>query len=585
MNIDQMAVLPIVTLVSWLAVRLTIWRRQSWHAKKAIESVGAGYWVLNSQGQFLDVNDAYCRMMGYTRSQILTMNIADFEAVATQEAICKQIERILRNGQECFETQHRKSNGEWVDLEITVTAVGKKRVIVFLRDISERKKAASEINQLALYDPLTGLPNRRLLHDRVNQALLYSSRSQNHGALLFIDLDHFKTLNDTQGHDRGDELLRLVAQRLLSCVREGDTVARFGGDEFVVLLVRLSRDAAEAAASVQTIAEKILNDLARSFPLGNMDHTTSASIGISLFCDKTLSNKDVLKQADLAMYKSKAAGRNGLSFFDPNMQVAVEERLALESDLRKALREKQFVLHFQPLADRYRRIIGAEALIRWQHPNKGLVPPNQFIPLAEETGVILQLGQWVLETACLQLSQWSRQAQTAELVLAVNVSVKQLQHPKFVAQVIDALHRTGANPERLKLEVTESVLVSNVESVISTMAALKAVGVRFSLDDFGTGYSSLGYLSRLPIDQLKIDRSFVANVTSSANAVSICVAVISLARSLNLKVVAEGVETEEQFELLTGVHGCEYVQGYLIGYPLIASEFEVLFNAAVNRST
>ena len=582
-SIVRAAVMLNALLSVWIAVLLVMRMRQSRHAERAIESVGSGYWVLNARGEFVDVNAAYCRMVGYTRKQILSMHIADFEAVATRDGIRKQIERILLNGQERFETRHKKRNGGWVELEITVTAVAKQQVIVYLRDISERKKAAIEINQLALYDPLTGLPNRRLLQDRTEQVLLNSSRSKHHGALLFIDLDHFKTLNDTLGHAKGDDLLRQVARRLSSCVREGDTVARFGGDEFVVVLARLSIDAGEAAAEVKSIAIKILNLLARTFQLGDIDHTTTASIGISLFSNNELSLEDVLKQADLAMYKSKAAGRNGLHFFDPAMQVAIEARMALESDLRSALREQQLVLHYQPQTTRDRRISGAEALVRWQHPKLGLVLPNQFIPLAEESGIILLLGQWVLEAACRQLVQWAAAARTADLVVSVNVSVRQLQQPDFVEQVLSALLRTGANPRRLKLELTESVLVSNIEDVIAKMTALKDHGVSFALDDFGTGYSSLAYLSRLPIDQLKIDRSFVSQMVSSENAESICVAVISLARSLNLTVVAEGVETEAQFHLLTRVHQCEYVQGYLLGRPCPVAAFDALLRVDVRQ--
>ena len=571
-------VVLMVAVALWLATTLAVRLRQTKNAQRAIESVGSGYWVLNARAEFIDVNAAYCRMVGYTRAQILSMSIADFEAVATQDGIRKQIGRILLKGQERFETRHKKSNGDWVELEITVTAVGKQQAIVYLRDISERKRAAIEINQLALFDPLTALPNRRLLQDRIEQALHNAARSKHHGALLFIDLDHFKTLNDTLGHAKGDDLLRQVAGRLVSCVREGDTVARFGGDEFVVLLARLCVDANEAAAEVKSIAIHILSQLARTFHLGDIDHTTTASIGISLFSNSALSLEDVLKQADLAMYKSKAAGRNTLHFFDPAMQVAIEARMALESDLRSALREQQLVLHYQPQTTSDRRITGAEALVRWQHPRLGLVLPARFIPLAEESGIIIQLGEWVLETACLQLVQWARQVHTADLVLAVNVSFRQLQQADFVEKVMAIVQRTGANPRRLKLELTESVLVSNIEDVIAKMSALKTRGVSFSLDDFGTGYSSLAYLSRLPIDQLKIDRTFVADMESSENAESICVAVISLARSLNLKVVAEGVETEAQFRLLTRVHRCEYVQGYLLGRPGPIADFNALLD-------
>jgi diguanylate cyclase (GGDEF)-like protein/PAS domain S-box-containing protein len=561
-----------VSIVAFLLLRV----RQSRHAEKAIESVGSGYWVLNANADFIDVNAAYCRMVGYTRSQILSMRIADFEAVATQDRIRAQIQRIIHQGPEQFETRHRKRNGDWVELEITVTAVGTSQVIVYLRDISERKKAALEINQLALYDPLTALPNRRLLYDRVEQALLQASRSEHHGALLFIDLDHFKKLNDTLGHAKGDNLLRQVGQRLVACVREGDTVARFGGDEFVVLLARLSGNATDAAAEVRAVGMKILASLARTFVLDNVEHNTTASIGVSLFSSHAVSLEDVLKQADLAMYKSKAAGRNGLHFFDPAMQVAIEARTSLEADLRLALREQQFVLYYQPQACADGTVTGAEALVRWQHPVFGLVQPNDFIGLAEESGLILPLGQWVLEAACQQLAQWAGHYQTVHLVLAVNVSAKQLQQPDFVEQVLATLQRSGADPRKLQLELTESVLVSNVEDVIAKMNALKARGVSFSLDDFGTGYSSLGYLSRLPIEQLKIDRSFVSQIELSDNAVSICVAVIGLARSLRLTVVAEGVETQAQLYLLTTVHHCQFVQGYLIGRPLPIQAFDAL---------
>ena len=563
--------LPVFLLLfvgfSVLAAQLYQQVRQARHAQQAIESVGSGYWVLNARGEFLEVNAAYCRMVGYTRAQILNMHIADFEAVATQDKIRQQIERILQKGQEQFETRHRKSNGDWVDLEITVTAVGTRQAIVYLRDISERKRAASAINQLALYDPLTALPNRRLLQDRIAQALHHAARTGEHGALLFIDLDHFKKLNDTLGHAKGDQLLQQVAQRLSACVREGDTVARFGGDEFVVVLAHLSTDASVAATEVRSLAMKALERMSQVFRLEQVEHHTTASVGAALFSDGTLSVEDVLRQADLAMYKSKAAGRNGLHFFDPAMQVAIEVRTRLEADLRVALREAQFVLYYQPQSDAERRMIGVEALVRWQHPEMGLLPPNEFIALAEESGHILTLGQWVMETACRQLVQWSAHAATAHLAMAVNVSARQLQQADFVEQVLACLQRTGARPDRLTLELTESVLVSNMDDAIAKMVVLKARGVSFALDDFGTGYSSLSYLSRLPIDQLKIDRSFVSRMESSGNARSICVAIIGLARSLGLNVVAEGVETEAQFELLTAVHRCELVQGFLLGRP------------------
>ena len=335
--------------------------RQCSYAQAAMESVGCGYWILNARAEFVDVNEAYCRMVDYTRTQVLGMQIADFEAVATQDNIAQQVQRILRFGQQRFETRHRKRDGGWIDLEVTVTPASKAEAIVYLRDISERKKATDEINRLALYDPLTALPNRRLLQDRIRQVLLQAARSAQHGALLFIDLDHFKRLNDTLGHATGDDLLRQVGQRLVLCVREGDTVARFGGDEFVVLLAQLSGNANEAAAEVRAIGLKILASLGLSFHLEQIEHHTTASMGAALFCSAQLTPEDVLKQADLAMYKSKAAGRNSLHFFDPTMQVAVQARTRLEADLRVALRESQFEVVYHPQANADKSITGAEA--------------------------------------------------------------------------------------------------------------------------------------------------------------------------------------------------------------------------------
>ena len=544
------------------------------YAEKAIDSVNAGYWVLNDQAVFVDVNPAYCRMVGFSRSEILSMRISDFEANVPQSKILAQIQRILKKGQEQFETRHRKSNGEWIDLEVTVTAVAGQQVIVFLRDISDRKQSAEVINSLAFFDPLTALPNRSLLQDRLEQAFVSSGRTEQHGAILFINLDHFKTLNDTLGHNKGDSLLLQVGQRILACVRDGDTVARFGGDEFVVVLVGLDERAPEAAADVEVIARKILSSLALSYQLGSVDRHSTASMGISLFKGQGVPVEDLLKQADLAMSKSKESGRNALHFFDPAMQAAIVTRTALEADLRAAVRENQLVLHYQAQVAGSHQITGAEALVRWQHPTRGMVSPMEFIPLAEETGLILPLGLWVLETACKQLTQWAQQPEMADLIVAVNLSAKQLQQDDFVDQVMQVLARTGANPERLMLELTESVLVSNLESIITKMSALKALGVGFSLDDFGTGYSSLAYLSRLPLDHLKIDRSFVMNIESNDNAVVICAAVISLAHSLRLQVVAEGVETEAQRYFLNTVHGCDFLQGYLISRPLPVADFE-----------
>ncbi len=443
------------------------------------------------------------------------------------------------------------------------------------RDVSEHKKAQEQINSLAFYDALTELPNRRLLIEQLKRALLTHVRNQRFAALLFIDLDNFKTLNDTLGHETGDLLLQQVAQRLLSCVREADSVARLGGDEFVVMLPGLSADALDAATDAEQVGHKILDAFVPVFVLAGREYRSTPSIGITLFGQGTQGVEDLLKQADLAMYQAKAAGRNTLRMFDHGMQAVVDARASLESDLRAAIRQSQFVLHYQAVVDRNGRAIGAEALVRWRHPTRGQVSPGQFIPLAESTGLIVPLGQWVLDSACAQLAAWGASANTRDLTLAVNVSAHQFKAPDFVELVFKALEGHGANPERLKLELTESLLADNVEDVVQTMTALRARGLAFSLDDFGTGYSSLSYLKRLPLAHLKIDQSFVRDLLVDPNDEAIARTIVALGASLGLAVIAEGVETEGQLALLKAM-GCETFQGYLFARPVPIDEFEAL---------
>jgi len=434
------------------------------------------------------------------------------------------------------------------------------------RDITARKLAEDETQRLAFYDTLTGLPNRRLLIDRLGHAQVTSARSRRHGALLFIDLDNFKDLNDTLGHDVGDLLLEQVALRLVSCLREGDTAARFGGDEFVVMLEDLSDQEDEAVRQVERVAEKILARLNAPYELLGREHNSSPSIGITLFCGTATSVDELLKRADVAMYQAKAAGRNTLRFFDPQMQAAVLARAALDADLRQGLQRNELLLHYQPMVDGYNDVVGYEALLRWRNPQRGLVTPNEFIPIAEQSGLILAIGQWVLRTACQQLVQWAQQPATERLSIAINVSARQFRQSDFVEQVTAVLDETGADAQRLKLELTESLLISDVEDAIRKMGALRTRGVRFALDDFGTGYSSLAYLKRLPLDQIKIDQSFVRDVLSDPNDAAIVRTILALARAMDLQAVAEGVETEGQRRFLLD-HGCTLFQGYLFGRP------------------
>ena len=444
----------------------------------------------------------------------------------------------------------------------------------FVHEI-QRRQAADEIEHLAFYDPLTSLPNRRLLHDRLRYALAASARHRNHGAVLFIDLDDFKSLNDTKGHNIGDLLLIEVAARLQACMRGKDTVARVGGDEFVVILEELSEDPQQAVTQTEAVTDKILYAISQPYSLQGYEYHSSTSIGISLFRNQESTMDELLKRADTAMYQAKIAGRKTKRFYDPAMQEALETRTMMEYDLRRAQAENQFTLHYQMQVNHSGQIIGAEALIRWQHPQRGLVSPMQFIPLAEETGMILIIGKWVLESACAQLDAWKTDPLTHKLQLAVNVSACQFRQPDFVEQVRQILHRYALNPDRLKLELTENIMLDSIDETIIKMQSLRKDGVRFSMDDFGTGYSSLSYLTQLPFDQLKIDQSFVRNIGVKHSDAVIVQTIIGMANNLGMEVIAEGVETEEQRAFLEQ-HGCTLCQGYLFGKPVPIEEFESL---------
>jgi diguanylate cyclase (GGDEF)-like protein/PAS domain S-box-containing protein len=539
--------------------------------------------ITDANTVILRVNQAFTRITGYTAEELVGQTPSMLQSGRHDADFYRKMwESIKRTDGWNGEIWDRRKNGEVYPKLLTITAVRDStgavtHYIGTHQDITERKDAEERIAELAFFDQLTGLPNRTLLLDRLKHAMLASSRSGSFGALLFIDLDNFKMLNDTLGHDMGDLLLKQVANRLQLGVREGDTVARLGGDEFVVILEGLSKDKEEAAAHVEIVGEKLQAALKQPYLLGNINHHSTASIGVTLFMDDLASRDDLMKQADLAMYMSKEVGRNLLRFFEPSLEAAVQERAAMEADLRLAIDEQQFLLHYQPQVTSEGQLTGAEALVRWQHPQRGMVAPDEFIPLAEKSGIILSLGDWVLRTACIQLVAWAAKPEMAHLTLAVNVSACEFRQPNFVGRVLTALNVTGANPQRLKLELTESLLVENVQDVIEKMAALKAQGVGFSLDDFGTGYSSLSYLKRMPLDQLKIDMSFIRDVLTDPNDASIVKTIIALAMSLGLNVIAEGVETEAQLDFLAGV-GCHAYQGYFFSKPLPIHDFELLYS-------
>jgi diguanylate cyclase (GGDEF)-like protein len=490
---------------------------------------------------------------------------------------------MLRQSSSCrnLEVQFKKKNGDpvWGEMSASMMEVdGVPCILSVTRDLTESKAAQDEIQNLAFYDSLTGLPNRRMLLDRLRMVQVQSAEaeSKRSQALLLVDLDNFKTLNDTLGHQTGDLILQQAARRIAGCAHEADTVARLGSDEFVVMLEDLSEVAEEAAAHAKAIGEKILVAVSQPYLVMDRECLSTASIGIVVFGNQRNNTDEIMQQVDIALHQAKAAGHSTMRFFSPALQAAVNARATLEEDLRQGIKEQQFLLYYQPQVDRG-RMTGSEALIRWKHPVRGLVAPDDFIPLAEESKLILPLGDWVLETACAQIALWAGRKETNQLTVAVNISALQFKQPEFVEHVLKAIHHSGANPKNLKLELTESMLVENIDEVIAKMTELKAHGLSFSLDDFGTGYSSLAYLKRLPLDQLKIDRAFVRDMLVDATSGAIAQTIISLGRAMGLSVIAEGVENEEQRGFLAGL-GCHSFQGYLISRPLPLDEFEAMID-------
>ena len=679
-----------------------ILKRESEKNVALLRNASDGIHILDTAGNLLEASDSFCRMLGYSRAEMVGMNVAQWDAQQDEEALRATLERqFARKERSLFETRHRRKDGSCLDVEVSgypleldgspvlfnssrditerkraedslresemrlraiieqspigmvfardgitvnvnavylemfgyaraddvcgrplleqvapqcradVTERYRRRLtsdtepsvyesvglradgtqfpmhvtakrlmlkdgpltLAFLMDITRQRASEDEIRRLAFFDYLTDLPNRRLLLDRLQHAIATSGRSGRHGALLFIDLDNFKSLNDTLGHSVGDALLKQVALRLRENVRASDSVGRLGGDEFVVILEDLSTELMEAAQQTETASSKILAALRPSYWLSSGECHCTASLGATLFSGNTSSQDELLKQADIAMYQAKKGGRNALRFFDPRMQDAINAKAALEGELRQALERRQFELRFQVQVDGTGRPFGAEALLRWNHPERGMVSPAEFIPLAEETDLIVPIGHWVLETACAQLKAWESHPATAALSLCVNVSARQFHRADFVDTVASTVEAHAINPGLLTLELTESLLLEKVEETIATMTALGRTGVRFSLDDFGTGYSSLQYLKRLPLHQLKIDQSFVRDIAVDSNDLTIVQTIIAMARSLNLDVIAEGVETQEQLRLLIS-RGCREFQGYLFGRPVPIVDFD-----------
>lgn len=534
---------------------------------------------LSEKGEYLNIWAHDETLLAQQKDLLLGRTVLDMLPPNAAKEVMTALSEAGENGYShghviCLELPHGR---HWFELSTALKPGADKihkHFIMISRDITSHKKSEEEIQHLAYYDQLTGLPNRRLFLDRLNQAMAYTHRNQRTGALFFLDLDNFKVLNDTLGHAMGDLLLRQVAQRLMACVREGDTVARLGGDEFVVLLEDLQEPTLETYEQARSIGDKVLLTLGQPYELTNHSLICTPSIGVTFFHGHHIAMEELLKQADLAMYQAKNAGRNALRFFDTQMQATINQRASLETALRIALDHQQFELYYQIQVDEQRNVIGVEGLIRWHHPEKGMISPGQFIPIAEETGLILPLGQWVIEQACAQLAHWQQSKNTRTLTIAINVSAKQFHQKNFVQHIQTALQPYGFDPALLKFELTESLLLEDIEETIETMTQLQEIGVTLSLDDFGTGYSSLQYLKRLPLAQLKIDQSFVRDIATDDSDRAIVRTIIAMAKSLDMDVIAEGLETSEQFHWLKE-GGCAHFQGYYFGYPVPLNELIV----------
>lgn len=544
-----------------------------------------GMLITDAQNRILRVNRAFTRISGYSPAEAIGQTTALLASGKHGAEFYRAMwSSIESTGVWEGEIWNRRKSGEMFPEWLTVSAVRNAlgevtHYVAAFTDITDRKAAEERIHNLAFYDPLTGLPNRRLLLDRLHQVMAASRRSSQLGALMFIDLDNFKNINDLHGHQTGDQVLRIAAERLHAEVRASDTVARLGGDEFVVMLENLGDEPLHAAGHAEHIGMKLLNSLDRPYRIADLALYSSASIGVVLFGADASSSDELMKRADMSMYEAKISGKNALRFFDPRMQLAVQERLRLEQEIRLGLKNGEFILNFQPQLEQTEGIIGAEALVRWQHPLRGLLTPAAFIAQAEHAGLIHTLDQQVLTQACAQLARWAATPEFAHLSLSVNLSAHLLYQDNFVEKVLELLEQSGADPARLKLELTETLLLDNMPEAIARMTRLKEHGIRFAIDDFGTGYSSMSYLQQLPLDQLKIDQTFIRRLPDDSSSLTIVRAICALATGLGLEVIAEGVESEPQREMLLA-NGCHRYQGYLFGRPLSADAFEQFVRSA-----
>jgi diguanylate cyclase (GGDEF)-like protein/PAS domain S-box-containing protein len=539
-----------------------------------IEQAPIGIFVLRGNDEFALLNSALSQMTGYSKTELSTMKLAELFSSDTSKESATIFENIHQQDSSEKEITLRKKDGSVFISYIHAITLPGDSVMGFCMDITERKRAEEKIHHLAFFDALTALPNRRRLLDRLRQATSNGVQEHNLGALLMMDLDHFKNLNDTLGHDVGDRLLKQVGRRLMDCVRPDDTVSRVGGDEFVIILERLGKNVAAATRRADELVKKIQSAVSQLYPLtaGRPDYYITSSIGLTLFGDQDSSIDALLKKADVALYEAKKRGRNTYRFFSPEMQASIDDSTSLVDALRRALHNNEFTLYYQPQVNAVGRVVGAEALLRWTPPNADIISPLTFIAAAEESGLIVPIGDWVIVQGFKQLKRWQQYVETKDLKLSINVSADQFHQADFVAKIFNGIEQFDIDPTLITLELTESVVLQRVDQAIEKMLELKSRGISFSLDDFGTGYSSLSYLKLLPLDQVKIDSSFVRDISFDPDDAAIVRAILAMSDSLGLSVIAEGVETQVQREFLFD-HGCLHYQGYLFGRPVPIENF------------